>query len=85
MSVHGAEHNLTVDAGGIDLAGVDLSRAVWKKSSFSGGNGSCVEVADLGEYVVVRDSKDKAGPKLVFNRDVWRVFVEGIKTGVYNR
>lgn len=72
MSASGAEP---------DLLGVDLSQAVWKKSSYSGGNGSCVEVADLGEHVAVRDSKDKAGPKLVFDREAWRGFVKQIKTG----
>lgn len=32
-----------------DPLGVDMSQAVWRTSSYSGGNGSCVEVADLGE------------------------------------
>jgi hypothetical protein len=59
MSMHGAEPEL-VDASGSNLTGLDLSQAVWRKSSYSGGNGSCVEVADLGEQVAVRDSKDKA-------------------------
>ena len=73
------EHDLAVDVGGIDL-----SHAAWRKSSYSGGNGSCVEVADLGEHIVVRDSKDKAGPKLVFDREAWRGFVEDTKTGAYD-
>ncbi len=46
---------------------VDLSRARWRKSSFSGGGGSnCVEVADAGQVIAVRDSKDAPGPVLVF-------------------
>jgi hypothetical protein len=41
---------------------VDLSRARWRKSSFSGGGGSnCVEVADAGHTIAVRDSKDARG------------------------
>jgi hypothetical protein len=67
-----------VDARSIE---VDLSGAVWKKSSYSGANGSCVEVADLGDYVAVRDSKDKAGPKLVFSREVWQAFLSELKYG----
>jgi Domain of unknown function (DUF397) len=37
----------------------DLSRVVWRKSTYSGGNGSCVEVADV--RVVWRKSTDSGG------------------------
>lgn len=66
--------------------GIDLSRAVWKKSSRSGGNGGqCVEVAlGLPGLVAVRDSKDPDGPKLVFERNRWQRFVRQAKTGEYD-
>lgn len=60
----------------------DLSRAAWHKSSYSpsGGNG-CVEVADnlVAEHgiVLVRDSKDPAGPILTFTRSEWVAFLRG--------
>jgi hypothetical protein len=63
---------------------LDLSRAVWRKSIYSGGNGSCVEVADLGTAVAVRDSKDKTGPALVFSLDQWRGFMRSVKTGIFS-
>ena len=59
--------------------GTDLSRALWRKSTYSGGNGSCVEIADLGAAAAVRDSKDRNGPKLIFSGDDWRSFVARIK------
>lgn len=45
----------------------DMTTARWRKSSHSGSEGGdCVEVADLGAHVAVRDSKDPHGPVLVF-------------------
>jgi hypothetical protein len=59
---------------------VDLSGARWRKSSFSGGGGSnCVEVADAGQAIAVRDSKDALGPVLVFGQRAWRQFAAKVK------
>lgn len=57
----------------------DLSGAVWRKSSRSSSNGQCVEWADLGDAVAVRDSKDRNGPVLIFAREEWAGFVEAIR------
>ncbi|MEV6373584.1 DUF397 domain-containing protein [Micromonospora musae] len=55
----------------------DLTGAVWRKSTRSGGNGgNCVEVAtNLPSIVAVRDSKDLEGPTLTFDPAAWRRFV----------
>ncbi|SBT42283.1 DUF397 domain-containing protein [Micromonospora narathiwatensis] len=58
----------------------DLSRATWRKSSRSGAQGNCVEVADnLAEVVGVRDSKDPGGPALAFGPTAWIGFVSAVK------
>jgi len=63
----------------------DLSRARWRKSSYSNGSGgSCVEIAVLtptgGELdIAVRDSKDPNGPALTFTTRQWRSFTTAIK------
>jgi hypothetical protein len=53
----------------------DLSRAAWRTSTRSGGNGNCVEVAaNLPGVVAVRDSKDRTGPVLIFGHADWKAF-----------
>ncbi|MGK5447744.1 DUF397 domain-containing protein [Streptomyces radiopugnans] len=58
----------------------DLSTAVWRKSSYSNGEGgSCVEVADgFAAVVPVRDSKVPEGPVLIFPAAGWAAFVEAL-------
>lgn len=65
---------------------MDLSRAEWRKSSWSAGNGGdCVEVArNLPSAVAVRDSKDPEGPKLVFTPEEWRAFTAGVTSGEFD-
>jgi hypothetical protein len=63
----------------------DLSRAAWRKSSYSNGSGgSCVEIAVLTpsaaeSSIAVRDSKDPHGPALTFTARQWHEFTAAIK------
>jgi len=63
----------------------DLTHATWRKSGRSndGGDGDCVEVAGLPDYVVVRDSKNPSGSTLAITRAEWRSFLGGIQTGEF--
>jgi Domain of unknown function (DUF397) len=54
---------------------------VYRKSSYSGQQNNCVEVAPAREGTAVRDSKDPAGPVLRFSADAWRAFVGAVKSG----
>ncbi|MFJ6621376.1 DUF397 domain-containing protein [Kitasatospora sp. NPDC091335] len=55
---------------------------VWRKSTYSNGQGDCVEIADgLVDMVPVRDGKDPQGPALAFTPDAWRSFVAGVRVG----
>jgi hypothetical protein len=57
----------------------------WRKSSYSGNGGNCVEVGTgLPGKVAVRDSKNPEGPKLTVSSDAWSVFVGGIKLGQFD-
>jgi len=60
---------------------IDLTRAQWKKSSYSGNSGNCVEVADLGQAVAVRDSKEPEGPVLVMSSEEWLLTIRRIRQG----
>lgn len=62
---------------------MDLSRAEWRKASYSSNGGNtCVEVADnLPGLVAVRDSKDRGGPALLFTLAEWAAFTADLKAG----
>jgi hypothetical protein len=52
----------------------------WRKASYSSnGGGNCVEIADHGSRVMVRDTKERAGAVLRFSPDAWRRFVDRVK------
>ncbi|WP_435173899.1 DUF397 domain-containing protein [Actinacidiphila sp. bgisy145] len=64
-----------------------VAEDAWFKSSYSQENGTnCVEVADLTPtgQVAVRDSKDKAGPALVFPADSFAQFVAAVRGGRFD-
>lgn len=63
--------------------GIDLTRASWHKSSFSATD-NCVEVAELGSHLAVRDSKSPAAGALVFATAEWDAFVQGLRAGEFN-
>lgn len=65
------------------MRSLDLSAAMWRKSSYSNQDGgACIEVSDdFAAVVPVRDSKDPHGPALVFPADSWSAFVSAVKDG----
>ncbi|MGQ0715933.1 MAG: DUF397 domain-containing protein [Pseudonocardiales bacterium] len=73
------------------MTAVEPDRIVWHTSSYSGGNGACVQVgwrtssysggkdcvqvAPAPDRVLVRDSKDPDGPALTVPTPAWRAFL----------
>jgi hypothetical protein len=66
---------------------VQLCQSAWKKSSYSSGNGECLEVRDPppdGE-IHIRDSKNPQGGILIFPIFAWYSFLVAVKEGDFTR
>ncbi|MGN9779094.1 DUF397 domain-containing protein [Micromonospora sp. H33] len=64
-----------------------LADAPWRTSTRS-QTSNCVEVAPLPTgpaAVALRDSKDRGGPVLLFDRAGWLGFLAGTKNGQFDR
>jgi hypothetical protein len=54
----------------------------WRKSSASGNNEGCVEVAVREPFVMVRDSRNRLGEVLNVTPERWRDFLDYLRAGV---
>jgi hypothetical protein len=64
------------------VADSQRSSIVWRKSEASAESG-CVEVAVVGDSVLVRNSRDPNGPVLSFSRSEWTAFLLGARNGTF--
>ncbi|GII83035.1 hypothetical protein Ssi03_10250 [Sphaerisporangium siamense] len=57
-----------------------MSGAQWRKSSYSGDAGECVEVAsNISNLIGVRDSKLPSNPVVTVSPAGWAAFLTGLK------
>jgi hypothetical protein len=62
------------------------TQPVWRKSSRSDNNGgACLEVADLGETIGVRDSVNRDAGVIRVGRAAWMQFIDAVRCGGLNR
>lgn len=62
-----------------------LPGATWRKSTYSGVQGNCVEVAALADGgFAVRNSRFPEGPALIFTAAEMTAFVAGAKDGEFD-
>lgn len=54
----------------------------WRRSTFC-ANGTCLEVADLGDSVLVRDSKNPDSAHLRFSIEEWEIFCGAVASGEF--
>jgi hypothetical protein len=61
---------------------VEPSGIRWVKSSASSSaDTNCVEVVLGADVILLRDSKDRPGPRLAFPSAGWVAFLAGLRTG----
>ena len=62
----------------------DLSQAIWRKAEASYANGGCVEIANLGDEVAVRDSTRLADGVHIVKQSAFNALLADLKNGRYD-
>ena len=68
----------------LSLSLEELAKLPWRRSTRSGAAGHCVETAKVPNGMAVRDSKDQAGPVLMFPVSTWNEFIAAAKDGEFD-
>ena len=68
------------------MSAIDKSNGAvsWRKTSYSAGNGECVEASYGQNDIGVRDSKNPDGPNLQYPVAAWRSFLAATKLGNFD-
>ncbi len=62
-----------------------MTNLTWRKSSYSGANGGdCVEIADTGTALLVRNSKRVSAGTVRFTHSEMAAFIAGCKAGEFD-
>jgi Domain of unknown function (DUF397) len=57
-----------------------ISASGWRKSTWSLGDGECVEVAVAADRITVRDTKSRNMEALHFSAANWHCFIEDLRS-----
>ncbi|SDK62805.1 protein of unknown function [Actinopolyspora mzabensis] len=57
----------------------DKNPVIWHTSSYSGNNGTCVEVGFATSTVLIRDTKNREGGTIALSSITWQSFLSTLK------
>jgi len=60
---------------------MDSITQTWRTSSYSTGNGACIEVATTGAGAFFRDTKDRPRGAASASPAAWTTFLDAVKKG----